>query len=93
MVVATMRAELHFPEAGSLKAKRSVLSSVKGRIRARFNVSVAEVDHNDLWQRASLGIALVTNDRRFADEVLSKVVSLISSEPRLQLLDYKVEIL
>ena len=93
MVVATVRAEVHLPEAGSLKAKRSIISSVKGRIRSRFNVSVAEVDHLELWQRSSIGVAFVTNDRRFADEVLSKVVDLISSEPRLQLLDYRIEFL
>ena len=93
MVVATVRVELHVPEAGSLKAKRSVIASLKGRIRSRFNVSVAEVDHLDLWQRSSIGVAFVTNDRRFADEVLSKVVDLISSEPRLQLLDYRIEFL
>lgn len=93
MVVATVRAEIHLPEADSLKAKRSVLSAVKGRIRAKFNVSVAEVDHQDLWQRSAIGVALVTNDRRFANEVLSKVVGVISSEPRLELLDYRIEIL
>ena len=92
MVVGIVRVELHLPESGSLKAKRSVLSSLKARIRSKFNVSVAEVDHLDLWQRSSLGVAFVTNDRRFADEVLSKVVGLISSEPRIQLLDYTIDI-
>ena len=93
MVVATMRVEVHLPESGSLKAKRSIIAGVKGRIRAKFNVSVAEVDHLDLWQRSAIGVAFVTNDRRFADEVLSKVVDLISAERRLTLLDYRIEIL
>jgi uncharacterized protein YlxP (DUF503 family) len=92
LVVGIVRVEIHLPESGSLKAKRSVLSSLKARIRSKFNVSVAEVDHLDLWQRSSLGVAFVTNDRRFADEVLSKVVDLISSEPRVQLLDYTIDI-
>jgi hypothetical protein len=92
LVVATARVELHLPGSGSLKAKRSILGSLKGRIRSRFNVSVAEVDHLDLWQRAAIGVALVTNDRRFADEVLGKVVGLISSEPRVEILDRHIEI-
>ena len=92
MVVATVRAEVHIPDSNSLKAKRSVIVSLKSRIRSKFNVSVAEVDHLDLWQRSSIGVAFVTNDRRFADEVLSKVVAFISSEPRLELLDYQIEI-
>lgn len=92
MVVATARVELHLPGSGSLKAKRSILSSIKGRIRAKFNVSVAEVDHLDLWQRAALGVAFVTNDRRYADEVLAKVVGLIASEPRVEILDRHVDL-
>ncbi|MFN0150186.1 MAG: DUF503 domain-containing protein [bacterium] len=92
MVVATVRAEVHLPEANSLKAKRSVITGLKARLRAKFNISVAEVDHLDLWQRCAIGVALVTNDRRFADEVLSKVVSLIASEPRLELLDYHIDL-
>jgi uncharacterized protein YlxP (DUF503 family) len=92
MVVATVRAEVHLPESNSLKAKRSVITSLKSRLRSKFNISVAEVGELDLWQRASIGVAFVTNDRRYADEVLSKVVSLISSEPRLQLLDYQIDL-
>lgn len=92
MVVATVRAELHIPDANSLKAKRSVITALKSRLRAKFNISVAEVDHLDLWQRAAIGVAFVTNDRRYADEVLSKVVSQIASEPRLALLDYQIDL-
>jgi len=92
LVVATVRAELHIPDANSLKAKRSVITALKSRLRAKFNISVAEVDHLDLWQRAAIGVAFVTNDRRYADEVLSKVVSQIASEPRLALLDYQIDL-
>lgn len=92
MVVATVRVELHLSESNSLKAKRSVLNSLKERIRSKFNVSVAEVDHMDLWQRSAIGVALVTNDRRYADEVLSKVVDLIASEPRVQILDHHIDL-
>ena len=92
MVVGIARVEIHLPESGSLKAKRSIVASLKGRIRSKFNVSVAEVDHLDLWQRSALGVAFVTNDRRYADEILSKVVDLISSEPRIQMLDYTIDI-
>lgn len=92
MVVGTVRAEIHIPASDSLKAKRSVVSSLKSRIRAKFNVSVAEVDHLDLWQRSALGVAVVTNDHGFAEETLTKVIRLIESEPRLVLLDVFKEI-
>jgi len=56
--VALLRIELHFPEAGSLKAKRKELSSVKALLHQRMGLSIAEVDHHDLWQRATLAAAL-----------------------------------
>ncbi len=56
--VALLLIHLHFPEAGSLKAKRKELSSVKAQLHGRMGVTVAEVDHHDLWQRATLAAAL-----------------------------------
>ena len=56
--VAVLVVELHFPEAGSLKAKRKELSSIKAQLRTRLGVAVSETDHQDLWQRATLTCAL-----------------------------------
>ena len=77
MVVGILQVDLSIPGADSLKSKRMVLRSLKDRIRREFNVSIAEVADNDQWQSASLAIAVVSNDRRFANQVLSKVVDLI----------------
>lgn len=74
MVVGILRFVLSIPGSGSLKAKRHVMRKVIDRIRARFNVSVAEVADNDLWQKASIGVAAVGNDRAFVNEVLDKVL-------------------
>jgi uncharacterized protein len=52
---------LHLPGLGSLKAKRQVLRSLKDRLRSRFNVAVAEIDHQDLWQRSTLGVVSVAS--------------------------------
>ncbi|MBI3003134.1 MAG: DUF503 domain-containing protein [candidate division NC10 bacterium] len=60
MIVGTAVVELQLPENGSLKGKRKVLRSIKDRIRVRFNVSIAEVDRQDAWQRATLGVAVVS---------------------------------
>jgi len=67
--VAILTAELHFPEAGSLKAKRHHLRSARDTLRARFGAAVAEVDHHDLWQRSTLTVAVVARDARGADEL------------------------
>jgi uncharacterized protein YlxP (DUF503 family) len=79
MVVGVLRFVLQIPGAGSLKGKRHVLRKVLDRVRARFNVSVAEVADNDLWQKATIGVAAVGNDRAFVNEVLDKVADFVAS--------------
>jgi len=85
--------ELHIAESGSLKNKRQSLRSLKDRIRNRFNVSVAEVDDNDLWQKASLAVAAVSNDRSHLNQTLDHVLDLVRAVPELSLLDYHIEIM
>ena len=67
--VAILTVELHFPEAGSLKAKRHHLRSARDQLRNRFGAAVAEVDHHDLWQRATLTVACVARSTREADDL------------------------
>jgi uncharacterized protein YlxP (DUF503 family) len=67
--VAILTAELHFPESGSLKAKRHHLRSARDQLRTRFGAAVAEVDHHDLWQRATLTVACVARDAAGAEEL------------------------
>jgi len=79
MVVGVLRLTLYLPENHSLKGKRQVLRAIKARVRTKFNVSIAESDDNDLWQRAELGICQVGNDRGFVDSALREVVNFIDS--------------
>ena len=72
MVVGLLRLTLYIHGASSLKDKRQVLRKVTDRLRSRFNVSVAEVGDNDVWQKAIVGIAAVANDHSFVNEVLDK---------------------
>jgi uncharacterized protein YlxP (DUF503 family) len=74
MVVGVLRLTLSIPGAASLKDKRQVLRKVTDRLRSRFNVSVAEVGDNDVWQRALIGICAVANDHSFVNQVLDKCV-------------------
>ena len=69
------------------------MKGIKDRLKNKFNISVAEVGHNDLWQRATLGVSVVANEKKFANQVLSKVVEQINQENGLQILDYSMEIL
>jgi len=92
MHVSVCQIELRLPENHSLKGKRQVIKSITTRIQNRFNVSVAEVDNQNLWQLATLGIACVSNHRRHADETLSNVVKfIVQNYPDVELLGSEIE--
>ena len=92
MIIGCCQIEVYLPESGSLKSKRHLVKSLATRIKNSFNVSVAEVDGNDLWQRAVIGVAVVTNQTRFANQVISKVIDLVRNDGRVVLIDYQTEI-
>lgn len=92
MFIGVCTIEMHIPNSGSLKGKRHSLRSLKDRIRNRFNVSVAEIEDNDLWQKASLAVAAVSNDKSHVNQTLDHVLNMVRSVPDLTLLDYQIEI-
>jgi uncharacterized protein YlxP (DUF503 family) len=77
MFVCVARLTLQIPESGSLKAKRQVLRRITDRVKAKFNVSVAEVEDQDLWQKAGLALAVVGNERRHVEEQLEKIIHFV----------------
>ena len=79
--------ELHLEGCHSLKDKRHILRSVKDRLRQKFNVSVAETDHNDLWQRAELTVCVVSNERAHAEDVLRQADRLVAEAPGARILN------
>jgi uncharacterized protein YlxP (DUF503 family) len=79
MFVGVLRLTLHLPEPGSLKSKRHLLRSAIDRVKVRFNVSIAEVAENDLWQKSVVGVAAVGNDHAFVNETLDKVADFVAS--------------
>ncbi len=81
MVVGVRSWELHLAGCQTLKDKRRILKSLKDRLHRQFNVSAAEVDHQDSWQRAALACSVVTTERRHAEEVLASCDRLIAGEP------------
>jgi hypothetical protein len=92
MHVSVCQLELRLPENHSLKGKRQVIKSIIARLQNKFNVSVAEVDHQDLWQLATLGIACVSNHRRHADETLTNIVKfVVQNYPDVELLSSEIE--
>ncbi len=75
MPVGLLTLELHLADAQSLKDKRQVLRSLKDRLRAHFNVAVAELDFEDTWQRSVVGVVTVSNEEQHVEETLQKVLA------------------
>jgi uncharacterized protein YlxP (DUF503 family) len=78
--VGILSVELHFPEAGSLKGKRRYVKSAKAQVQNRFGMSVAEVDHHELWQRARLTMSCVTREFREAEQLLDEAERYLSGQ-------------
>ena len=93
MVVGVCTVELFIGASQSLKDKRQVLHGLKDRLRGKFNLSVAEVDGQDLWQKAVLGMACVANDGRFVNQVMEQALNLIKSMPSVEVVRTQQELL
>ena len=93
MTVGICQFELYLPSCHSLKDKRSLLKSLIARIQNKFNVSISELDFNDMRQKALVGVAVISNASKHANQMLSKVVDLVENESELVLMDYTLELL
>ncbi len=93
MVVGLVRLEIHLPYAQSLKDKRQVVRKLKERLRARFNVAVAELDHQELWQRATVGVVSISNDNSHLAQVLETGVHESEKILKGDLVDSQIEYL
>ena len=94
MHIGVCRIMLHLPDSASLKDKRRVARSLSARIRNTFNVAVAEVADQELWQRLTLAVCCVSTESAHANEMVSKVgVFIEESRQDLELLDYQTEII
>jgi uncharacterized protein YlxP (DUF503 family) len=91
MLLGIMHLELDIEHAQSLKDKRGVLNSLKDRIRRKFNVSIAEVADHDVWNFASLGVVVVSNDQKFCNRVLDKVIDHVEAFHDCEIADYSME--
>jgi uncharacterized protein YlxP (DUF503 family) len=93
MVIGLLTLDLHFPGARSLKDKRQALRSLETKLRNRFNVAVAEVEHQDLWQRARLAVVSVNTDHSHLESTLQSAAGEAESARDIQVLDINTEIL
>lgn len=93
MVIGVCKVVLSIDSAFSLKEKRHIVKSLIERLKTRFNASIAEVDLNDKWKRAVIGISCVSNETRHADSMMASIVNFIENDGRAVLFDYSTEII
>jgi hypothetical protein len=93
MIVGLLTLDLHIPEANSLKSKRMVIKSLIQKIKNKFNVSVAEVDAQNLWQRSIIGIAYVSNETVMINRVFEKIRTQVNNTHSVELINSEMEML
>ena len=93
MKIGLIRIHFHIAEAQSLKQKRQVMRSIKDRLRNQFNVAVAEIGSNDLWQTGELAVVTVAKEHRFVDSMLQKINNFFEEQLPIRVIEGRIEIL
>ena len=93
LIVGLLTIDLFIPSSASLKDKRLVIKSIKDKVRHKFNVSIAEVDFQDKWQRARLGVVQVGNDYTFIEKNMNSIFKLIESVYTVEIINHSFEFL
>ena len=91
MTIGVLQLNIFIPQANSLKTKRQVLKSLKDKIRHKFNVSIAEINCLDKWQKANLAVACVNSDKKLVNSILCQVVNIIETQHAVELIDYALD--
>ena len=91
MVIGLLIAHLYLPGSDSLKAKRQVIQSLKARLKNNFNISIAEVGKLNSKKEAEMGVVCVSNSGAYIDGQLSRIMSRITAEPRVEVINYSTE--
>lgn len=93
MIVGACTIRLMIYEANSLKDKRHVVKSIIGKIKSRYNVSIAEIDLNEKWRSSVIGFACVSNDTVHVQQIIDSVIKFIDRNSEVEIIDYDVEML
>lgn len=93
MVIGVCKIVLALDDVFSLKEKRHIVKSMVERLRSRFNASVSEVDMQDIWKNAVIGISCVSNDSAVADSIMAGMINFVENDGRAILVDYSTEII
>ncbi len=90
MIVGVLEIEIFIPYSTSIKEKRYILKSIKDRMKSRFNVSVAELDYFDTWQRSKIGFACLSNSANYISEYLMEILKFLQEDRRFEITSHRV---
>jgi len=93
MAIVILRLVLFISNSNSLKTKRTVLHSLKARLRNKFNIAISEIADGDKWQKSTLAIVGVNNDKRYLDGQFSKIINFIENFYQVSIVDYEMEMI
>ena len=93
MIIGILKLELHIPASNSLKHKRMILNSFKGRIRNNFNVSISEIDNHDKWQKTTIAICQIGIEKAYIHKTIEKLLDFVEKFNNADLINHEVEIL
>ncbi len=92
MFVGVCTLELYIFSTNSLKQKRQVIKSIIERLKSRYNISIAEVEDNDKWQKSTIGFSCVSNSKKIVNETINKVIGFIDNDERVEIINIDMEI-
>ena len=92
MFIGVGRVEIFLPGLSSLKSKRRIIKSIKGKIRSKFNVGISEIDFLDKWQRSLIGIVAVSNDSKFLQSAFNQILNQLKEFRDINILDWNIKI-
>lgn len=93
MIIGACTLKLIIYESNSLKDKRQIIRSIIDRIKSKFNVSIAEIELNDSWQRSIIGFTCVSNSTNHANQIVSNVIKYVDEDSRVEIVEENIEIL
>lgn len=93
MFVGTLKIEIIIPSSNSLKEKRKVVKSLQDKIKSKFNVSIAEIDHQDKWQRAVIGVCLVNSHKKEIEDICQKIRNIFLENSEILVIDEFKEVI
>lgn len=90
MIIGVLEVEIFIPYSRSIKEKRQIVKSIKDKIKSKFNVSVAELDYYDAWQRSKFGIACLNNNVNYINSQLLEILKFLEEDRRFEITQHKI---